>query len=76
MIDQDAPHDIRCDTEEVSAVAPRQIDADQPLIGLVHQCRGLQRVTLLLGAHAARGDLAQFPIKKDGQVFEGIPVAF
>ena len=57
---QDAPHHLRCHSQQVSAVGEvHAVLIDQAQISFVHQRSGLQRVALALVAHVGRGQAVQ-----------------
>ena len=61
-VDEDPPHDLRRDAEEVRAVLPADVfPVDQPQVGLVDERGGLQDVARPLAGHASRREAAQLP---------------
>jgi hypothetical protein len=76
VVHQDAPHQLRGHTEELGTILPaRMVLINQFAIGLVDECRGLQRVLDPLVTQGAGGDAAQFPIHDRDQLREGTTVA-
>ena len=69
MIDQNAPHHLRSDPEEMRAILPDDaILADKSDVCLVDQGGGLQRVFLPLAAEIGGRPPPQLPVDKREQV--------
>ena len=76
VVHQDSSHQLSGHTEELRAILPaRVVLINQFEIGLVDECRGLERVIGPLVTQVAGGDAAQFPIHDRDQIRERTPVA-
>ena len=76
MVDQDAPHQLGGNAEEVSAILPgHPLLADQPHVGFVDERRGLKRVPRALIAHVGGGDPAQLVVHERRQLLESIAIS-
>jgi hypothetical protein len=69
VVEEDAAHDLCRYSKKVRTILPpRTCLAYQPQVGLVDQCRGLERVPRPLTPHVPVRDLAQFPLDKRQQI--------
>jgi hypothetical protein len=76
MIDQDAPHHVRGDAEEVGAVLPgNPVLTCEAHIGLVDERRRLQRVIKSLPTKIRRGLSSELAIDERDQIVTGSQVA-
>jgi hypothetical protein len=70
MIDQNAPHDLRRDTEELRAVAPRYaLLSQEPDVRFVHERRRLQRMVPTLAPQKSGGPLPKLLVHQWDQFF-------
>ena len=68
VINQNAPHHLRGDAEEVSAVLPRRgALIDEPQIGFVDETGSLQGVIRAFSLQVLAGELAQFFVNERHQ---------
>ena len=71
MVDQDVPHRLRRDAEEMDAVLPVLVGvASQFQVRLVDHRGGLQRVTGGLLRHVTLGELVQFAVDQRNQLLQ------
>jgi hypothetical protein len=76
MIDQDAPHHLTRDSEELPAVLPHDLPLiDQPQICLVHEGRRLQRVPAAFAAQLPSRPPAQVLIHDRHELVAGGGIA-
>jgi len=76
VVDQDAPHHLRGDAEELRAALPGDaILPDQPEVRFVDQCGGLQRVVRPLAAEVRHGAPSQFPVDEREQIVARLKVS-
>ena len=69
VVDQDAPHHLRGDAEELRATLPGDaILSCQPEVRFVDQCGGLQRVIRPFAAKIRPRSPSQFPVDQREQV--------
>src|SRR6516162_10933105 len=63
VVHEDLPHQPRRDPEEMGAILPLNVSpVDQPQIGLVHECRRLERVIAALTPHVRGRNTAQLAL--------------
>src|SRR5262249_14697090 len=76
-IEKNPPHRLGRRGEEMSAVVPALffLPTHQPRIGLMHQRRGLQRLTRLLLHQLRCCQLAQLVVDQGKELFGGVRVA-
>jgi hypothetical protein len=76
VIDEDAPHHLGRDPEEVRAVLPGDVAlSGEPHVGLVDQCRRLEGVVRTLLAQVGGGEPAQLSVHERHQLLERLSVA-
>jgi len=77
VVDEDAAHQLRGQTDEVRAVLPGQIPLTEQLQkGLVHEGGGLKRVVGPLMAEVPDGESSQLAVDERHEAFAGAGVAF
>ena len=75
-IHKDAPHQASGHRQKVCAVLPVDVlDVDQPQVGLVDKCGGLEAVPSTFSCHAPLGDAVQLSFDQGNQPFERTLVA-
>ena len=75
-VDEDAPHGLGGDGQEVGAVLPRDaLDADETEIGFVDEAGGLDRVGRAFAAEARPREAAKLLVDLREQRVEGLPTA-
>ena len=68
MVDENAAHGLRGHTEEVGSVLPRNPTLiHEPQVGLVDQCRSLERVIGALSSQVAAGEAPQLRVDEGHQ---------
>ena len=77
ILDKDSPHRLGRGAKEVSTAVPMLslLDIHEPDIGLMHQRRGLQRLTRFLLSQLGGGQLPQLLIHQRQELFGGTRVA-
>src|SRR6187399_264459 len=76
MIDENMPHHARRDRQEMRAILPGdRFTLDQTHVRLVHEHRGLKRVSLVLAGQTAKGDAMEFPMYERNHLLESSLVA-
>jgi hypothetical protein len=76
VVDEDPPHQLRGDREEMRPVLPLHVTLiDQLQIRLVHKRRGLQRVVRALAPEVPPGQRLQFGVDHGHHSVEGFLVA-
>jgi hypothetical protein len=75
-LDQDATHGLGRRGEEVSPAVPSpvRVAADQSQVGLVHQSRGLERLTRRLSRQLPSGQPAQLVVDQREQLAGRLPL--
>src|SRR6266568_954732 len=75
VLDEYAPHRLRCSSKEMPSAVPRPIlRADQPQISFMHQGRGLQSLARHFLGHLVRGELAQLLVNERQQLFRSVGI--
>jgi hypothetical protein len=75
-IDEDLPHQPRGDGVEMRAILPLETpDVQQPQVGFVDECRGLQRLARALVRHLSFGQPGELLVDDRNQGREGVFVA-
>ena len=79
MIDQNPPHGARREAQELRPASEFDDFASrsgpgQAQVNLVHECRGLERVTGVLVAHLPPRQTTQFVVEQGGQAIEGLRI--
>ena len=71
MIDQDAPHHLGRNSEEMGTILPAHaVVSHQAQVGLVHEGGRLERVAAALTLHIAVSQAAEFFVHDGGQAVE------
>src|SRR5262249_43632476 len=75
-VDQDAPHGLGRRRKEVSPAVPDpvRVAADQPQVGLMHQGRGLERLTRRLAGQLLSSQAAQLVVDQREQRAGRLPL--
>ena len=69
VVEQDAPHQLRGDPKKVGTILPLDLPLiNQPDKSLVHQGRGLHRVTRTLSPHVASREPMQLVVHQRQQL--------
>ena len=69
-LDEDSPHGFSRGREEVPATVELLVP-DQPQIGLVNKCRGVERVPRRFSRHAGGRELSQLVVDEREQLGRG-----
>jgi hypothetical protein len=64
MIDENSPHDLCCNSEEVRPAFPLHSLVDKAQVSLMHKRRALQRVTRPFALHVAPGKPPKLLVKQ------------